>query len=121
MAENSSTFSLVGTLVIAWPVLSYMLHSKLMDSQHTLGLSKKKEYDPVLVARLSVAIGIIAVCGLVLSFFLAAFDISQEVSYVLIGSCGITMWFIPFRKSLKIIRNQNTTSDDDISEEFLGP
>ena len=114
LASNSSVFSLLGTIVVAWPVLTYVLHRRLMDFQQTLGIGKKKEYDTILVARLSVTIWIISACGLVLSFFLAAFDISQETSYLLLGFCGIIMFFIPFRKSLALVRNQNTEIEGQV-------
>lgn len=114
LASDSSVFSLLGTVVVAWPVLTYVLHRRLMDFQQTLGMRKKKEYDPVFVARLSVTIWIIAACGLVLSFFLTAFDRSQDISYLLLGSCGIIMFLIPFRKSLTLVRSQSA----EIEEEF---
>ena len=114
LGEDSSMLTLVGTLAIAWPVLSYVLHRRLMDFQQTLGLGKKKEYNPVLVAKLSVTIWAIAACGVVLSFFIAVLEISQELSYLILGVSGIVMFFIPFRESLAIVRNQNTTVDNDI-------
>ncbi len=114
MGEDSSLISLVATVVIAWPVLSYFMHRRFMDFRQTLGIEKKKEYDPVFVAYLSIAVWSIAACGLVLSFLLSIYSISQSLSYLLLGSCGAVMWFIPFRKSLKIVRNQSTTINDEL-------
>jgi hypothetical protein len=114
MGEDTSLLSLVATSVIAWLVLSFFVHRRFMDFQQTLGIGRKKEYDPVFVANLSIAVWTIATCGLVLSFLISIYDISQSLSYLLLGSCGTAMWFIPFRKSLKIIRNQNPASDEEL-------
>ncbi|MFW9805665.1 MAG: hypothetical protein ACFFFK_02920 [Candidatus Thorarchaeota archaeon] len=95
-------------VVIVWPVLIFVQHSRFMDFQQTLGIGKKKEYDPILIAKLNVAVWFIAVCGIVIGFLLSLYDISQDLSQLIVIPCMMVMFLVPFRKSLALVRNQST-------------
>ncbi|MFX1482625.1 MAG: hypothetical protein ACFFCP_05480 [Promethearchaeota archaeon] len=101
------------TIAIGWPVLSYALHRRLMDFKQSLGLEKKKEYDPVVIAKLSVAIWMAAAFVLVSSFFFALFDILTESISVLVAFSVIVMMLIPFRDSLAKVRDRKAVSEED--------
>jgi hypothetical protein len=111
MAENSSSLFIVGTLVFGWPILMYVFHSRMMDFRQLLGIDRKKEYDPVFVAKLSITVWSIAAFGLVLSFILIVFSTFLELGASLVVPCIMIMIHIRFRKSLAIVRNHNTTTD----------
>ena len=92
----------------------YGFHSQMMDFHQLLGIGKKKEHDPVSMAKLSITGWSIAACGLVLSIVLFVFSISLELSYFLIGFCVMAVIFTPFRKSLAIVRNKKTTTETEV-------
>ncbi|MFW9813259.1 MAG: hypothetical protein ACFFF9_12435 [Candidatus Thorarchaeota archaeon] len=114
MGRDTEFPSFLVTIVIGWPVLSYAIHRRIMDFKHTLGIDKKKVYDPVQIAKLSIAIWMVAAFALVSSFFFALFDILTESISVLIAFSGIVMMLIPFRDSLAKVRNQNVISEEEL-------
>jgi hypothetical protein len=102
MREDPSLLSLLGSIVLAWPLIMYECHRKMMDFHQLLRIGKKKEHDPVFMAKLSITGWTIAACGMVLSFMLGVFSISLELSCFLMGLCGMAVIFTPFRKSLQL-------------------
>ena len=103
--------------LVGWPVLSFMMHQKLLEFQQTLGIGQKKEYDPNFIAKLNVLVWGLSACIFFGGLFAMAGDFLPEVRYTLstLGSLG--MIFIPFRKSLAEVRKQ----EDPTDSEFLGP
>lgn len=107
---DPSAISIVLMLAVAWPVMGYMVHRKLLDFKQTLGIGQKKEYDPIFIAKISVVLWIASVCTIVVGIMSMLWDVLPEVRYTLttIGSLGTL--FIPFRKSLSTVQNQNEPS-----------
>jgi len=110
---DSSGWTLLFLIGGGWPVLSYMLHRRLLDFKVTLGIGKKKKYDPILIAKINVGLWFASACLLVVSLFLVASSILPEIGSIMTAAGTFGLLFIPFRKNRAIIKEYNESSSDE--------
>lgn len=110
---DSSGMSIIILLAAVWPVMGYMLHRRLLDFKHTLGIVQKKEYDPIFIAKISIVLWISSVCTIIVGILFMLGDVFPDIRFTLstIGTLGAIS--IPFRKSLAKVRNQDELTTEE--------
>ena len=103
-----SALSIIILFIFSWPILMYSAHQTLIEFEIELGFSsrKRKEIDPILIAKLKIIGWIISLGVVIVSLIVAQFENLSFLAspLAMLGFIGIC--FIPIRKSLDIIRNK---------------